>query len=259
MTNLTIRRLFVVGAVGTLLLGALGCDSTEELDDQNDGAEDSPTEGTAESDDDEGDSSEGEDLFALVDESNSNSANSNQPDDTTDSSNCSAAGSVQSVVANRDDETGIGELNVTNICVPELGFIETISLKYELDSFFGEPTRQAVFAYEGDFSISDVLWVARVVNNIGSPVLSGSEEVWVSWSEGTFRDSGEGFGIDSTGSPNWTETFGTWDGISEEGDQSDDDLFEFLLEDDAKNIYRAGFSLDSLTILSINGKLASAP
>ena len=256
MTNLTIRRLFVVGAVGTLLLGALGCDSTEDLDDQNDGAADSPTEGTAESDDDEGDSSEGEDLFALVDESNSNS---NQPDDTTDSSNCSAAGSVQSVVANRDDETGIGELNVTNICVPELGFIETISLKYELDSFFGEPTRQAVFAYEGDFSISDVLWVARVVNNIGSPVLSGSEEVWVSWSEGTFRDSGEGFGIDSTGSPNWTETFGTWDGISEEGDQSDDDLFEFLLEDDAKNIYRAGFSLDSLTILSINGKLASAP
>lgn len=150
------------------------------------------------------------------------------------------------VVTARDPEDGIGEITRTNVCVPEYGNIDSITLKYSMDSFIGEPTRQAVFKYEAEFSISQATWIAQVVDDTyGEPIIVNGREVYVSWSEGTWPEPYEGYGSDVTGSPSWDDVFGHYSsGLT---------LDTMLTETEAKNIYTDGFSLANLQMLEVNG------
>jgi hypothetical protein len=158
---------------------------------------------------------------------------------------CSTPTEIASNAVARD-MNGEGLVTETNVCVPELGMISTITLKYKLSKFFGDPTRQAVFAYSADFSISNAFWIAQVMTTSGDPVMVNGKLVYVSWLEGSWPPPGGTFGTDSTGSPWWYETFSYYSGgMTRDG---------YVDETNAKAIYAAGFTLDNLQMVKINGK-----
>lgn len=158
---------------------------------------------------------------------------------------CSTTTVVASNAVARDTN-GEGLVTQTDVCVPELGVISSITLKYKLSKFFGDPTRQAVFAYQADFSIYNAFWVAQVMTTSGDPVMVNDKLVYVSWLEGSWPPPGGTFGTDSTGSPWWYETFSYYSGgMTRDG---------YVDETNAKAIYAAGFTLDRLRMVRINGK-----
>jgi hypothetical protein len=144
------------------------------------------------------------------------------------------------------DTNGDGQVTQKNVCVPDLGVISSITLKYKISKFFGDPIRQAVFAYNADFSISSAFWVAQVMTTSGEPVVVNGKLVYATWLEGSWPQPGGTFGTDSTGSPWWYETFSYYSG----GTMRDG----YVDETNAKAIYAAGFTLDHLQMVKINGK-----
>ncbi|HKP56445.1 MAG TPA: hypothetical protein VJV78_06990, partial [Polyangiales bacterium] len=153
-----------------------------------------------------------------------------------------------SVVANdavARDANGDGTVTQKNVCVPELGTISSITLKYKMSKYFGDPVRQAVFAYYAGFKISNAFWVAQVMTTSGQPVMVNGKLVYVTWLEGSWPQPGGTFGTDSTGSPWWYETFSYYSG----GAMRDG----YVDETNAKAIYAAGFTLDRLRMVKING------
>ncbi len=142
------------------------------------------------------------------------------------------------------DADGKGEVTQHDVCVPNAGVITKITLRYMMSSYFGDPIRQAVFAYYADFSIGDALWVAQVFTTAGQPVMVNGKPVYVSWEEGSWPQPGGAFGSDSTGSPFWNSTFVFYDG----GTQTTD----YVDETNAKAIYQAGFTLDKLRIITVD-------
>ncbi len=167
----------------------------------------------------------------------------NNQDNQAPSGKCNTPTVVISNAVERDED-GRGEITATNVCVPELGVIRTITLRYNMDTFFGEPTRLAVFSYEADFDISNAAWVAQVFTRQGEPVTINGRAVYAGWEEGTWAGPGEGFGSDSTGSPAWSGTF-RYDLAS--GGEPD-----FVDAESAKQIYRNSFTLDKLRISQLN-------
>ena len=158
---------------------------------------------------------------------------------------CSAPTVVASNAVPRD-ANGEGKVTQTDVCVPELGMISSITLKYKMSKFFGDPTRQAVFAYYADYSIYNAFWVAQVMTTGGDPVTVNDKLVYVSWLEGSWPKPGGTFGTDSTGSPWWYETFSYYSGgMMRDG---------YVDETNAKAIYAAGFTLDNLRMVKVNGK-----
>jgi len=144
------------------------------------------------------------------------------------------------------DANGNGQVTQKNVCVPDLGMVSSITLKYKLSKYFGDPIRQAVFAYYADFNISSAFWVAQVMTTSGAPVMVNNKLVYVSWLEGSWPKSGGTFGTDSTGSPWWYETFSYYSGgMTRDG---------YVDETNAKAIYAAGFTLDNLRMVRINSK-----
>lgn len=123
--------------------------------------------------------------------------------------------------------------------------VNSLTLGYEIDTFFGEPTRKAAFKWEGEGSISDVKWGAAVVDDEGRQFTSGGSPVYMSWVEGTFEGPGEGFGSDVTGSPSWDSTFLFYD-------ENENEFLEGVPEETAIDIFQADFTLDDLMILEIN-------
>jgi hypothetical protein len=144
------------------------------------------------------------------------------------------------------DTNGDGKVTQKNVCVPDLGVISSITLKYKISKFFGDPIRQAVFAYNADLSISSAFWVAQVMTTSGEPVVVNGKLVYATWLEGSWPQPGGTFGTDSTGSPWWYETFSYYSG----GTKRDG----YVDETNAKAIYAAGFTLDHLQMVKINGK-----
>lgn len=165
--------------------------------------------------------------------------------DGTSGAKCSSPSTVTRSAVPRSGDEGVGEVTATAVCVPEHGVITTITLRYAMDSFFGEPTRQAIFSYDGDFEVVDAEWVVQVFGLDGEPIEVDGEDVYVGWEEGVWAGSGDGFGWDSTGSPSWSETFAHYS----PGDAA---LTEFIDADAAKDIYRAGFTLDRLRFITVN-------
>lgn len=123
--------------------------------------------------------------------------------------------------------------------------VTSLTLGYEMDAFFGEPTRKAAFKWEGEGTIFDVKWGAAVIDEEGRQVTFDGNPVYVSWEEGTFKGPGEGFGTDATGSPSWDKTFLFFD-------ESGPEFFEGIPEEAAKNIYTSDFTLSEMMILEIN-------
>lgn len=133
--------------------------------------------------------------------------------------------------------------------------IDSLTLRYEMDSFLGEPTRLATIAWEGTGGLYDVDWFAEVLTADGGSqyVNAAGQRVYASYRLGTVPDAGDGFGTDATGSPNWSETFVTATGAGE-------DLAEFnVTEEEAKDIYRACFTLGNVHVLGINDEPALNP
>jgi hypothetical protein len=155
---------------------------------------------------------------------------------------CSSPTSITNNAVARDAD-GKGQITQTNVCVPQLGVISSITLKYMLSRYFGDPARQAVFAYYADFSISDAFWVAQVMTTSGQPVMVNGKLVYVGWNEGSWPKPGGTFGTDSTGAPWWYETFAYYSG--------DVKLDGYVDEVNAKAIYNAGFTLDRLRIVKV--------
>lgn len=139
---------------------------------------------------------------------------------------------------------GRGEVTQSDVCVPGMGLISSITLRYRMDTFFGDATRTAVFAYHADFSIGSATWFAQVFTTAGDEVLVGGEPVYVSWLEGSWPEPGGEFGFDITGSPWWNEVFGFYDGGTA--------LSSYVDEATAKSIYQAGFTLDRLRVVEVN-------
>jgi hypothetical protein len=155
---------------------------------------------------------------------------------------CTTTTQVTSDATPRNEE-GKGQVTQKNVCVPELGLITSISLRYMMSTFFGDVTRQAIFAYYADFDISSAFWLAQVMTTAGTPVMVGGKPVYVHWSEGAWPDAGGQWGIDATGSPWWYEVFAYW--------TSGDKLDGYVDETNAKAIYKAGFTLDNLRIVTV--------
>lgn len=132
--------------------------------------------------------------------------------------------------------------------------IDALTLRYDMGSFFGEPTRSGIIAWEGEGGLYDILWAAEVLTADGGAQYTNGrgQRVYASYLLGAFPDAGDGFGFDTTGSPNWTETFMVWD-------ESAGALAFGVEEGEAKDIYRACFRLGDLYVLGINDEGARAP
>jgi len=166
----------------------------------------------------------------------------NSSDDGTNNT-CTMASATGEV----DNEIGVlGEITVS--CDVEIDglLVDLITFHYDIDAFFGEPIRSAVFKWEGEGSIFDIEWGAAVMDGNGNQYVVNNNPVYVSWEEGTFEGPGEGYGRDVSGSPSWDRTFLFFD-------ETEREFFEGVSEETAKNIYTSDFVLDELMILEING------
>jgi hypothetical protein len=132
-------------------------------------------------------------------------------------------------------------------------YVSSLILRYDMGYYFGEPTRRATISWEGMGSLSSVQWLAEVQDKSGKQYVSSTgKRVWASYNLGTIPAPGAGFGTDSTGSPNWSATFVTYDdamGV----------VFNSVSDVDAKGIYKACFKLANVRVLQLNGKPALKP
>ncbi len=127
--------------------------------------------------------------------------------------------------------------------------VTALTLRYDMGTYFGEPTRKAVISWQGTGSISNLLWLAEVVDSQGKQYVTASgARVFASYQVGSIKGPGAGFGTDSTGSPSWSQTFVTYD---------DSAGTSFGVTDvEAKNIYKGCFKLAQLRVVKLNGKAA---
>jgi hypothetical protein len=132
--------------------------------------------------------------------------------------------------------------------------VSSLILRYDMGYYFGEPTRRAVISWEGKGSLSSIQWLAEVQDPASGKqyVSSTGKRVWASYNVGSIKDPGAGFGTDSTGSPNWSETFVTYEDATGV-------VFNSVSDVDAKSIYKACFKLASVRLLKLNGKPALKP
>ena len=129
--------------------------------------------------------------------------------------------------------------------------INSLFLKYEMDSFIGEPMRKGTVSWQGEGSLYEIFWLAEVLDpSSGNQyVTAGGGRIYASYILGSYPDPGGEFGSDMSGSPNWSETFVIFNPASGE--------VEFgVSEAEAKAIYDGCFKLDNLTILGINDEPA---
>lgn len=126
--------------------------------------------------------------------------------------------------------------------------VSDLILRYDMDSFFGEPTRKAVVSWQGTGGLYSLQWLAEVHNPQGQQYTAGGQRVYASYLTGSIPSAGAGFGFDSTGSPDWAKTFVTLG--------TDNQVLDNVSATDAKNIYRACFNLANLRVLGFNGKHA---
>jgi len=131
--------------------------------------------------------------------------------------------------------------------------VSSLTLRYEMGTYFGEPTRRAVVAWNGSGTLSGLLWLAEVHNPQGRQyVTAGGKRVFASFTVGSIPAAGGTFGTDTTGSPSWSQTFVTWDdgaGATVNG----------VTDTNAKDIYSACFSLTNVRLVKLNGKQALSP
>lgn len=130
--------------------------------------------------------------------------------------------------------------------------VQSLTLRYEMSSYFGEPTRKAVISWTGSGAMSSLQWLAEVQDMQGRQYLAtGGQRVFASYNVGSIKGPGEGFGTDSTGSPSWSQTFVTFDNAA--------GVANGISDTDAKNIYRACFKLANVRVVKLNGQAALQP
>lgn len=130
--------------------------------------------------------------------------------------------------------------------------VTALTLRYDMDIYFGEPTRRATISWEGTGSLSSVQWLAEVHDTQGRQYVNSSgQRVFASYNLGTIRGPGQGFGTDTTGSPSWSETFVTYSNTG--------GVMNGVTEADARNIYRGCFRLANVRVLRLNGEPARTP
>jgi hypothetical protein len=131
--------------------------------------------------------------------------------------------------------------------------VSSLTLRYDLGVYFGEPTRKAVVAWNGTGALSSLLWLAEVHSPQGRQYVTASgQRVFASFTVGAIPAAGGTFGTDSTGSPSWSQTFVTWDdgaGATAYG----------VTDTAAKDIYKACFSLENVRLVKLNGQPARSP
>jgi hypothetical protein len=147
-----------------------------------------------------------------------------------------------------------GDLPAINTPVSIAGTSVTmLTLRYDMNFYFGEPTRKAVVSWNGTGSLSNVLWLAEVHDKQGRQyVTSSGQRVFASYLVGTIRGPGAGFGSDTTGSPSWSQAFVTWD------DAATATAFG-VPETAAKSIYKNCFTLANVRLVKLNTKHATSP
>jgi hypothetical protein len=131
-----------------------------------------------------------------------------------------------------------GIVNAVDLFDPETKVkASKISFKYLISVFFGEPTRSGIFMSQGNtgeamiFSINirtKVLYSDGRFTGFYYDYLPGVSTKDATW------------GWDTTGSPNWDKVFNNGNGV-------------YATSTQAKDLFKAGFYLDALQILSING------
>jgi hypothetical protein len=143
-----------------------------------------------------------------------------------------------------------GDLVATTVPVCEGSTrVTALTLRYDMNAYFGEPTRKAVVAWEGSGGLSGVQWLAEVQSSQGRQYVTASgKRVFASYLVGSIKGPGQGFGTDSTGSPSWSQTFVVYDPATGVADG--------VPEAEAKNIYKACFKLANLGLVKLNGKPA---
>jgi len=143
-----------------------------------------------------------------------------------------------------------GDLDAFTVPVCESATkVTKLTLRYDMGYYIGEPTRKAVISWEGTGAISSVQWLAEVQDMQGRQYVMGNgKRVFASYNVGSIKGPGQGFGIDSTGSPFWNETFVVYDETT--------GVANGVSDVDAKNIYKACFKLANVAILKLNGKPA---
>lgn len=132
--------------------------------------------------------------------------------------------------------------------------VTAFTLRYDMGTFFGEPTRAAVCSWDGTGSLgAGVQWVAEVHDQQGRQYVNAAgKRVFASYLLGTIKGPGQGFGTDTTGSPSWAQTFVTWDAATTSTKYE-------VTTDEAKNIYRACFTLANVRLVRLNGDVALTP
>jgi hypothetical protein len=143
-----------------------------------------------------------------------------------------------------------GDLTATTVPVCEGSTrVTSLTLRYDMNAYFGEPTRRAVVAWEGSGALSSVQWLAEVQNAQGRQYVTASgKRVFASYLVGSIKGPGQGFGTDSTGSPSWSQTFVVYDPAT--------GVANGVSDTEAKNIYKACFKLANVGLVKLNGKPA---
>lgn len=146
------------------------------------------------------------------------------------------------------------DLEAVNLPLAAAGVsVSTLTLRYEMGSYFGEPTRRAVASWTGSGALSSIGWLAEVQSPSGRQYVNAAgARVFASFQTGSFRGPGAGFGVDTTGSPAWSQTFVTWDPAAGQTVNGVTDI-------EAKGIYRNCFQLANMRLYRLNGRPALLP
>lgn len=127
-----------------------------------------------------------------------------------------------------------GTVTRSNFQVGECA-VSSMSVKYRLNTLLGEPVVNGVFEWTAEpgtssdcLNYSTVIYL-KVSGSGGHGYIKISPSV---------PDSGEGYGFNTSGSPDWDEV------ICGTGTQEND----CLTEDQAKNFWKSGFSVDSFEV-----------
>ncbi len=146
-----------------------------------------------------------------------------------------------------------GDLPATNVPVFEgTTEVTTLTLRYDASYYFGEPTQGAVVSWAGTGSLANVQWLAEVQDTQGRQyVTTGGKRIFASFDVGVIKGPGAGFGTNTTGSPNWSQTFVTYDSLAGSA--------YGVTDVEAKNVYKNCFKFAQVRLVKLNGKAAQKP
>ncbi|NME69072.1 hypothetical protein [Flammeovirga aprica] len=137
--------------------------------------------------------------------------------------------------------TGLVSVSDVNVKADEkLYSFGALKFKYQLSSFFGEPTRAGIFLWSdnnGENEINTIKLRFKLFNTDGT--FTG---VYYVYSPLVDNDDNE-WSFDVTGSPDWDEFF-----------HANEELSAFISAEAAKDLYKAEFYLGEMDIIEINGK-----